>query len=70
MKRYNHHGTVVSEEHPRGNWCMWDDVAPLLRLAEDMACVLEDVEDVMRHQHGELCKDVSRQLKAWKEWYR
>ena len=69
MKRYNHHGTVVSEEHPQGQWCLWEDVAKLMRLAEDMACVLEDVQPMWPHQYDELCEEVARQLKAWEEWY-
>jgi hypothetical protein len=69
MKRYNHHGTVISNEHPQGQWCLWEDVAPLLRLAEDMACVLQDVDAQLTHGHDELAADVARQIKAWEDWY-
>ena len=69
MKRYNHHGTVISNEHPQGQWCLWEDVATLLRLAEDMACVLQDVDAQLLYGNEELAADVARQIKAWEEWY-
>ena len=67
MKRYNHHGTVVSNEHPQGQWCLWEDVKKLHRAALTMAYVLADVDQTPRLDF-ELAQDVAKALKAWEEY--
>lgn len=67
MKRYNHHGTVVSNEHPQGQWCLWEDVKKLRHIAQGMAYVLADVDQTPRLD-PELAQDVAKALKTWEEY--
>ena len=67
MKRYNHHGAVVSPEHPRGQWCRWEDVRKLRHIAQGMAYVLTDVDKALAPD-SELAQDVAKALIAWEEY--
>lgn len=68
MKRYNHHGMVVSNEHPQGQWCLWEDVRKLRDIAQGMAYVLSDVDVILPHQYYELAQNVANALRQWEEY--
>ena len=68
MKRYNHQGMVVSNEHPQGQWCLWEDVKKLRHIAQGMAYVLSDVDVILPHQYDELAQNVAKALRAWEEY--
>ena len=68
MKRYNHHGTVVLNEHPQGQWCLWDDVRKLRHIAQGMAYLLADIDQELTSAQAEIAKDVAAMLHKWEEY--
>ena len=68
MKRYNHHGTVVSNEHPQGQWCRWEEVRKLRHIAQGMAYLLADIDQELTSEQSEIAKDVANALRQWEEY--
>ena len=68
MKRYNHLGMVVSNEHPQGQWCLWEDVRKLRHIAQGMAYLLADIDQELTSEQSEIAKDVAKALRQWEEY--